>query len=387
MASITLPLAIGQTIIWAAIFYLFPAFLPTWELETGWSKTELTGAFTLSLLVTAAASPFAGRLIDAGRGRELMVGGTILSVVCLLGLSQVAHLWQFYCVWLVLGLCMAASLYEPCFANLIRHLGDNAKPSITRITLIAGLAGTVAFPTAHALNSVMAWQQAVICFAAGMALITLPLTTWSITSLQRRFPVARPIASSTKNKVSFGKSFWLLASAFMIISIVHGMIVTHLLPLLAERGVSASFAILVASMIGPMQVFGRLVMMATEKRTSTLTTALACFAGMAIGISALAIAGTESVVILTFVVLHGSAYGVTSIVRPMLTRETLGGANFGQISGRMGGLFMFGAAIAPFGGSLIWQLCGYMAMLILSAMMMVVGLIILRYAAGLTTKE
>lgn len=382
MATITLPLAIAQTVIWASIFYLFPALLPTWEIETGWSKTELTGAFTLSLLVTAAASPLAGRMIDSGRGRELMNGGTLLSIACLLALSQASQLWQFYVVWLVLGLCMAASLYEPCFANLIRHLGDNAKPAITRITLIAGLAGTVAFPTAHALTSVMSWQQAVLCFAAGIALFTLPLTAISISRLQNQFPVERPPPSASKIKVPFGKTFWLLATAFMIISVVHGMIVTHLLPLLAERGVAASFAILAASTIGPMQVFGRLMMMATEKRVSTITTALACFAGMAVGITALALADASSVLILSFVVIHGSAYGVTSIIRPMLTRETLGGASFGQISGRMGGLVMFGTAIAPFGGSLIWQISGYTTMLILSAVLMVGGLIVLRIATS-----
>lgn len=382
MTSITLPLAIAQTVIWASIFYLFPAFLPVWELETGWTKTELTGAFTLALLVTAAASPLAGKLIDRGRGRELMLGGTILSIVCLLCLSQVSQLWHFFSVWLVLGLCMAASLYEPCFANLIRHLGDNAKPSITRITLIAGLAGTVAFPTAHSLTAIMPWRQAVLCFAAGVAFCTLPLTALAISHLQRQFPVDSSTANSGANKVPFSKAFWLLATAFMIISVVHGIIVTHLLPLLAERGVAASFAIFAASMIGPMQVFGRLMMMATEKRTSILTTALACFAGMALGISALAMAGASSVLILTFVGIHGSAYGVTSIIRPMLTRMTLGSASFGQISGRLGGLVMFGTAIAPFGGSLIWQISGYTTMLILSAALMIGGLIILRMATA-----
>ncbi|MEP1210009.1 MAG: MFS transporter [Rhizobiaceae bacterium] len=382
MAFITVPLAIGQTIIWAATFYLFPALLPTWEVETGWSKSQLTGAFTLSLLAAAVVSPLAGRLIDSGHGRTLMVGGTAASVLCLIALSQVGQLWQFYLVWLLLGLCMAASLYEPCFANLIRHLGDNAKPAITRITLIAGLAGTVAFPTAHTLTALMSWQQAVLCFAAGTALITLPPTYLAISSLQQRYPVDRPVRSGKAAKLPYGKAFWLLASAFMLISVVHGMIVTHILPLLAERGVATSFAILAASMIGPMQVFGRLLMMATEKRLSTLTTAMACFAGMAVGISALALAGANQVLILSFVVLHGSAYGVTSIIRPMLTRQTLGAANFGQISGRMGGLFMFGTAIAPFGGSLIWRVSGYTSMLVLSAAMMVAGLFILRLATS-----
>ncbi|MGI9363990.1 MAG: MFS transporter [Rhizobiaceae bacterium] len=379
MGSITLPLAIAQTVIWASIFYLFPAFLPTWELETPWDKTELTGAFTLALLIAAATSPKVGRAIDSGNGRTLMLCGNLAAIVLLILLSQTAALWQFYGIWMLMGLCMAASLYEPCFAMLIRHLGTDAKPSITRITLIAGLAGTVAFPTAHYLNARLDWRIAILCYAAAVGLITLPLTAWSMGNLQNRFPVAKPLRTDQRAKVPFGRTFWMLALTFMIIAIVHGMIITHLLPLLAERGVATNLAILAASLVGPMQVFGRLVMVATEARITTFTTAVACYAGMALGCTALLFAGASPLLILSFVIVHGGSYGVTSIIRPMLTREMLGSASFGQISGRMGGLFMLGTAVAPFGGSLIWQMSGYQTMLVLCIALLVLGMAMLLY--------
>jgi MFS family permease len=380
MVSITLPLAVAQTVIWASIFYLFPAFLPIWERETLWSKSELTGAFTLALFAAAAASPAAGRLIDAGYGRTLMLCGTSVSILGLLMLSQVAELWQFYAVWLILGLCMAASLYEPCFANLIRHLQQEARPAITRITLVAGLAGTVAFPSSHWLTSILTWREAVICYAAALALITLPLTARSITRLQVQFPITSSPSTSDARNVPYGAVFWLLAISFMLIALVHGMIITHLLPLLAERGITAGFAIIVASLIGPMQVVGRMLMMATESRSTTVYTAMACYAGMALGIAALMFGGVQHSMIILFVILHGAAYGVTSIIRPILTREMLGAANFGQISGRMSGLFMFGTAVAPFGGSLIWQVAGYTTMLAVAGALMLIGIVLLRQA-------
>ncbi len=40
------PLAIAEIIMWAAMYYLFPALLLEWERDLGWSKTELSGAFT-----------------------------------------------------------------------------------------------------------------------------------------------------------------------------------------------------------------------------------------------------------------------------------------------------------------------------------------------------
>src|SRR5665811_294124 len=83
------PLAIAETIVWAAMYYSFPALLLEWEKDFGWSKTELTGAFTVSLLVSAAATPFAGRVIDNGHGRKLLVGSTLFGAACLFLLSQV----------------------------------------------------------------------------------------------------------------------------------------------------------------------------------------------------------------------------------------------------------------------------------------------------------
>ena len=53
--SIVWPLAIAETIVWAAMYYGFPALLPAWERDLGWSKTELSLAFTLSLVVSAVA--------------------------------------------------------------------------------------------------------------------------------------------------------------------------------------------------------------------------------------------------------------------------------------------------------------------------------------------
>ena len=42
------PLAVAETLVWAALYYSFPALLLEWERNLGWSKTELAGALTLA---------------------------------------------------------------------------------------------------------------------------------------------------------------------------------------------------------------------------------------------------------------------------------------------------------------------------------------------------
>ena len=53
--------------IWAAIFYVFPALVLHWQAEFGWSSTTAMGAFSVALAVQGLAAPHMGRLIDRGR--------------------------------------------------------------------------------------------------------------------------------------------------------------------------------------------------------------------------------------------------------------------------------------------------------------------------------
>ncbi|MGI9355199.1 MAG: MFS transporter [Rhizobiaceae bacterium] len=373
----TLSLALGQTLIWAATFYLFPALLLHFEAETDWSKTELTAAFTGSLLVAAGFSATMGRFIDAGSGSRAMIGGMIAAATILVGLSQATEYWQFALAWLLIGVTMAASLYEPCFAMLVRHLGDQARPAITRITLVAGFAGTVAFPLANWIAADAGWRLAVLAFAALVVLAALPATIFGLTQL-KKLPIADAGTPSTNgNPKKHRYAFWLLAIAFALTAINHGMLINHLLPLLAERGVGSVLAVTAASVIGPMQVFGRVVMIATERSVSTRATTIFCFLAMTAAIVCLFLAGAATWLIFAFIMLHGAPWGVMSIVRPAVTRDVLGGAGFGLKSGRINALSLAGSALAPFGGALIWQLSGYSAMLMVAFVLMIAASVII----------
>ncbi|TDJ63697.1 MAG: MFS transporter, partial [Proteobacteria bacterium] len=87
-------MAIAETIVWAAMFYSFPALLLQWERDLGWSKIELSGALTLALVVSALLAPVVGRLIDHGLGRYVFTGSAVLGALLLVLLSRVTALWQ-----------------------------------------------------------------------------------------------------------------------------------------------------------------------------------------------------------------------------------------------------------------------------------------------------
>jgi MFS family permease len=356
-------LAIAETLVWAGMFYSFPALLDHWEGDLGWTKTQITGAFTAALIVSALAAPMAGRLIDQGYGRPVLTGSAALGGVTVALLSVVDQVWEFYLAWLVLGVAMAGCLYEPCFAYVTRIRSETAKRAITLITLIAGLAGTVSFPTANIVAEMFGWRASMLTFSGVILLVAVPLF-WMSTAeggVDRSIDkgAAKAVSKAGLRAAMRRPTFWLLALAFTSIAMAQGLIITHLLPLLAERDVPLELAVLAASLIGPMQVTGRIVMMMAERYVSMTAVAAVTFLFMLGAATALFFAGANPWLVFVFVVLHGSGYGVTSIVRPVVTAALLGLSGFGAISGAMAVGFMGGIALSPVLASRIWTWGGY----------------------------
>jgi hypothetical protein len=51
--TIVATLAVTETISWGVLYYAFAVFIPSMQQDLGWSKTELTGAFSIALATSA----------------------------------------------------------------------------------------------------------------------------------------------------------------------------------------------------------------------------------------------------------------------------------------------------------------------------------------------
>ncbi len=209
---------------------------------------------------------------------------------------------------------------------------------------------------------------------------------WGLRLLEAHREAPEPHAAGPDDEagraaVTRRPAFWLLGFAFLTIGLSHGMLLAHMLPILADRGIAEGTAVFAASMIGPMQVFGRIVMLATEKRVNIFGVAMACYLGMAGGSLALLMAGAAPWLVAVFVLLHGAGYGTASIVRPVLTAELLGRRRFGVIAGLLAIPFMGGFAIGPTVAALAWEAGGYNLVIGLAVGTVALGLVAVVAAA------
>jgi predicted MFS family arabinose efflux permease len=383
LAVTVVPLAVAETLIWAAFYYSFPALLPAWEADLGWSRAELAGAFTGALVLTGLLAPRAGRMVDRGAGHGMFLGAIVVGALLLVALAAVREPWQFWAIWLALGIVNAACLYEATFAIITTTVGAAARRAITIVTLVAGFAGSVAFPAAWALAEALGWRGALLVFSGTILLVALPLAWLGLRLLAGHAEDAatRPKATGREGRDALRKpAFWFIAFGFATIGLTHGMIITHIRPIMESRGVAEGIGVMVASLIGPMQVLGRVIMVSVQSRVDVHGATVGCFAGMAVGATALLLATGSPVLAVGFVVPYGAAYGVASIVRPVVTAELLGRAGFGTISGMLAVPYMLAGAAGPSVAAFLWQAGGYDLVVGLGVAMLLAGLVAVRLA-------
>lgn len=359
-------LAVGQTVGYAGLVYIFGALLVFWDAALGWGKTTLALGPTLSILAAAGLAPLAGKLVDRGHGVALMAGGAVLGAAALVGLAAAQTPAQYLAAWVVMGAAHAACLYEVCFSVLVRRLGGGARAAIVRVTLVAGFASSVAFPAGAALAGALGWRGAVLAFAAALAFVAAPANLIGGRRLRRSHPEAPPRpeapggrgAGSALGHALRRPAFWLLSAAFGLMASNHFMLVSFFIPLFIERGASPGLAVAAAATVGPFQVAGRLLLTLGEARVGSWRATAVMLGSLVAAAAVLWAAGLAPMLIFGFAALQGVAVGLMSVLRPLLTAETLGSEGFGAISGAIAIAPLAGTALAPLAGAVLFQAWG-----------------------------
>ena len=376
-------LAFGLLLIYAGIFYAFPAVLPDLLAETGWRKADLALGPSLSYLVMAALTPLTGRVIDRGHGATMVMAMPVLAALGIMALAFVQTRFQWWAVWAILGVAQSGCLYESVFALLTRRLGPHARIAITRITLVAGLSGTMTFPLGHWLAAKFGGQGAYLGFAALTICGTIPLNIWAM-RLLRGPEVARAQedASGALRAALRRPAFWGIAAIFALIWLDHGMLLTFILPLFEERGVSREWATVAAACLGPSQLAGRMVLVVGGGRVSNAVATKAALGMVVLAACLLWLAGLAPALVFLVVAVQGAGVGLMSIMRPMLIVDVLGRRGFGAISGAAAVSPILATAAAPTLGAFLLDHQGagtiYASLLVFAVIGLALALVLVR---------
>lgn len=349
-------LGIAQIISWGSLFYPLAVLAPDLRRDLALGDVEVFGSFTIGLFVSGLVSPAIGRLIDARGGRSVLAAGSLVAAAALVALALAQGLATLVAGYVLAGVAMAACLYDPAFATLHRISGTAYRKAVTALTLFGGFASTVFWPLSQALLESVGWRGAFLVFAVLNLAVCLPL---HVALVPRGSVGARaddePEPGDAPGPARPAVLAW-LATALALAAFLASALSAHVIGLLVSSGLTARDAVLVSSLIGAMQVAGRIVEFTLGRRLRALTVGTLAFALLAIALALLTQVRGLFAVAVVFAGLYGWSNGVMTIVRGTVPAVLFGQHRFGALLGRLARPQFVARAVAPLAVTLLFVL-------------------------------
>ncbi len=380
-SAVVAALGTAQTLAWASSYYLPAMLASAMAAALGLGVPTVFAAFSLALVVSALVGPLAGRLIDRHGGRIVLMGSSLLFATGLALMGAAQGLWTLMLAWAVLGLAMGCGLYEAAFAGLVRLYGQQARNSITGITLIAGFASTVGWPLSAWMGEHWGWREACWGWAGLHLLLGLPLNAW----LPRAGPGAaaaatqavgegtppapRPASTEVEGSAPPARTSLLLAFVFAATWFISTAMAAHLPALLQASGVGLAAAVGIGALVGPAQVAGRLLEFGLLRRVHPLLSARLAALAHPLGVGLLLLAGPALLSLFAplFALLHGAGNGILTIAKGTLPLVFFGPQGYGARQGwlmlpariaQAAAPYVFGLALSRWGSGALWLSAG-----------------------------
>jgi len=339
-------LAVTQVLSWGMLYYAFGVLANRIQGDLGLSASQVFGAFSWSVLVAGLAAPLVGAGIDRHGGRWIMVAGSIVAAMGLWRLAAASTFQGYLLGWTLVGVAMSLTLYEAAFATLNRSLAGDAGKAISTVTLLGGLASTAFWPLTEALAVRIGWRDTLMLYALVQSLACAP-AHFLLDGAQRHEASLSHHRGVTLPYVLRHSQFWLLAAAFAINASIFAALSVHLIRVVRALGHSMELALMLAALVGPMQVVGRLIERTWASRTPPAVVGIYTFAALPVALFAIAAYGNEAYGVAAFCLLYGLSNGVLTILRGTLPAAMFGRRHYGAISGALAAPALLAKASGP----------------------------------------
>ena len=346
----TLALTVGNGPIMQFTFGVFLKPLTSaFHVERGMGSLALT----IGLLATALTLPIAGKLADHLGPKRLGLIAVILFAVELAAAGLFStSIWTFMAMFAAAG--MAAAGQTPLvYLKAISARTDRARGFALAVALTGVGIGSIATPLiAQRLIDDFGWRGAYAGLAALLLLVATPSLLLFIPDKQADGaepetgspPVEQP--GLRPGEALREKRFWLLVGCLFFGAAAANGTIAHVAPLLTDRGVSASQAASVLSVVGAAAIVGRLLGGYLIDRVWAPLIATVFSAGMIGGIGILLFARTLGEATCATALL-GLGLGLEADLVGFLVSRYLGTRSFGTLFGYAFASFMLGSSLGP----------------------------------------
>jgi MFS family permease len=347
--------------------------------EFGWSRTEVSVALTFFTVALAFSIPYIGKLVDQYGSRKVLLPSFTVFALLLAAIPVLAdRLWILFLLFALIGSLGAGANALP-YLRTISTWFDRRRGLALGIAMGGSGTGYVYMPPAvQYMIDHHGWRSAYLLLAAVTLVIAVPLVyfvlreapaekdTKSVAELRQKAIAAQsapqiPLVTLIKQPL-----LWQLFLIFSVLSFSLYGVLSHIVPMLRDRGMSPVNAALVQSTLGLSLVASRVVVGFAMDRIFAPFVAVACFLLSIIGISLLATGamGPGAFLAAAFI---GISMGAEIDMLAILTGRYFGVENFGRIYGILFTSFLIGTSIGPVAYGMAYESLGsYTWVLLLS---------------------
>jgi MFS family permease len=350
---------LGWTVVGAALLASFTevaffnpvlgVFIPEFEREFGWSRTEISLGVTLGSFTGAAAAPFFGPLIDRYGGKRFVVGGCALMAVALVLLSLMQTEWQFFIVYAI-GRGTASGLISLAAGVTVSKWFIRRRGFAISFMSLGTRLGFALMPIGvQLIIQSYGWRDAALTLAATVAIFgVLPSLRWLHSrpedyGLQPDgeetlldFDPARPLPpreiSWSRSDALRTSTFWLVTLSVSLMSLAGGGVNLHQIPHLVDRGLSPETAAFVITLVAVFGGVGVLAEGVLDEKFGARVTMMIGLLGSAAGLAILLLVHDVGMA-LAFAVVNGLFFGLLVASNQVVFADYFGREALGAIRG------------------------------------------------------
>jgi len=373
--------------------YTFGVFLTELCHDLGWTRTTVSGAFSLFMVVHALTYSVAGRLNDRYGPRAMVMISAVTMAVGFSLMSFVNAPWQLYVFYgIFVGAGMSFS-YVPIASTIPRWFTAKRGLALGITRAGAGIGTLVMAPLAQYLISHFGWRASYLTIAALIFVIALPLSR-----LLRLNPSDKGLLPYGIEKIEAGdkqcdnslpsmvdftlkqaiktKTFWLLFAMYTILYFVIKMVMVHLKAYATDVGITPMVGATLIGFLGGISIVGTITTGSLSDKIGRKACFFISYLLMAVMMLWLLKARQEWQFYL-FSAFFGFGYGGSFILFPAAIGDWFGTKFHGSIYGTLS-LAALGGAIGPLLAGYIFDTTGTYELAI------IIGAVVLFIAMGLS---
>ena len=356
--------------------------------EFGWSRSEISLALTFFTIALALAISFIGNLVDRVGSRRVLLPsylafGFLLALIPLLA----DRLWLLYLLFFLIGSLAAGSNALP-FLRTISAWFDRRRGLALGIAMGGSGMGYVYVPPAvQYMIDNHGWRSGYFMLGIVTVIVAVPLIYFVLRESPAKSDLEgvdelRTARADTATGVQTPTLtllkqplLWQLFLIFCLLSFCLYGVLSHLVPMLRDRGMAPGSAALVQSTLGMALVASRVIIGYIIDRIFAPHVAVACFLLSAVGIALLAYGAIDAIAVIA-VIFIGISLGAEIDMLAFLAGRYFGVQNFGRVYGVLFMSFLIGTSLGPVGYGLAYEILGsYDGVLFASIVLMVVSAI------------